>query len=565
MTKKWQITFDVLFILALGAAFFGAFLGSYHFITPDEGRYPEVAREMLMSRHFITPHLNGIAFLDKPILYYWLEAAMMHLFGVTEWSVRLVPAFFGLLGGVLVYWAGYELYCRKTAILAAVLLMTSLLYFFSAHYADMDLMVVVLLSGALWLFIMGIQYPMGRRRRAYLWGAYAFAAFAFLTKGMMGLVFPGMIILVWMLLLNEWKVLAKMYIPTGLLLFFCIIFPWLIVVQHKNSEFFYYFFVVQQFSRFVSKHFNMQQSVFYYIPVILLGFMPWTVFLFQALIAKVRWMSAHWKQSRTELFIFLWPLLIFIFFSIPHSKIVGYIVPVFPPLALIVANYLTVRWKQLPGSRGLKIASVLYFIFAILVVIAIIVAAHLPKLVTQGSFAFLCALSVIIFSGALLTMILSFVQKRFKLTFMAMLLTTIVFSVVAVASFSTYQLKTVKPLAMRINHIIKPGDIVVAYNKYYQDLPLYIHKKIYVVGNWHTSALITHDNWRRELGEDIIYKHIHAPWLINEYDFRRLWKGKQRVFALTSPGRARHLKASVKQPVYQLENYQGTVLLSNRR
>src|SRR3990167_9614176 len=138
---KNQTLLDTLFIILVGVLFFGAFIGSYHLITPDEGRYVEVAREMVASNNYITPYLNGTAFLDKPILYYWFESMLIKTFGLSEWSVRLLPAFFGLLGCLLTYWAGTKLYNRRTGWIAALILMSSLLYFLSSHYADMDLMV----------------------------------------------------------------------------------------------------------------------------------------------------------------------------------------------------------------------------------------------------------------------------------------------------------------------------------------------------------------------------------------------------------------------------------------
>ena len=149
-------------------------------------------------------------------------------------------------------------------------------------------------------------------------------------------------------------------------------------------------------------------------------------------------------------------------------------------------------------------------------------------------------------------------------TFLTMLLTTILFSIVTVASVSTYQLSNVKPLAMRVHELIKPNDIVVTYNKYYQDLPMYVHKRIYVVANWKSASVAMQDGWQRELAEGILYKHHQEPWLISRVTFRRLWQGKRRVFVLTTRGRAKEMKSFVGTPVYPLGAYDKTVLLSNR-
>ena len=119
--------------------FYALWIGSHAFFTPDEGRYPEVASEMVVSGDYITPRLNGVAFLDKPALYYWLQASAIKLFGVNEWALRLWPAFLGVLGCLMLYAAGSLLFNRRSGLLAAGILATSPLYYGGAHYANLDL------------------------------------------------------------------------------------------------------------------------------------------------------------------------------------------------------------------------------------------------------------------------------------------------------------------------------------------------------------------------------------------------------------------------------------------
>lgn len=235
---------DCFFVALAGLVFFCAFLGGYHLIVPDEGRYIEVAREMVATHNYITPFLNGTAFLDKPILYYWLESLLIQSFGLNEWSVRLLPVFFGMMGAVLAYLAGYFLYqSRRTGWLAALILMTNFLYFLSSHYADMDLMLAILLSGALWFFIIALNAKVKHQGLCF-YIAYIFSALAFLTKGLMGIVFPAMIIGLWIVFSNRWHVILKMRLVSGLLLFGVLVAPWFALVQKQNPEFLYYFFLL---------------------------------------------------------------------------------------------------------------------------------------------------------------------------------------------------------------------------------------------------------------------------------------------------------------------------------
>ena len=128
MQPKRQWAIDIIFLALLFGFFYAFWIGSYALFTPDEGRYSEVAREMVTSGDYITPRLNGVAFLDKPALYYWLQASAIHLFGLKEWALRFWPAALGILGCLMTYTAGFLLFNRRTGILAAIILATSPLY-----------------------------------------------------------------------------------------------------------------------------------------------------------------------------------------------------------------------------------------------------------------------------------------------------------------------------------------------------------------------------------------------------------------------------------------------------
>jgi len=565
MSNK-QAVWDMIILAVIGMLFFGLFLGSYHLITPDEGRYVEVAREMFVSHNFITPHLDGTVFLDKPILYYWLESACIKLLGVSEWSVRLVPAVFGLIGVLFNYWAGYKLYNRRTGFISALVLMTMLLYFLTAHYADMDLMVAVLMEIALWLFIVAIRLPKpGVQRDITLWCAYAVAALAFLTKGLMGLVFPAMIIGAWILLLSRWRVITQMRLASGLFLFIVLVAPWYTAVQYANPEFFNYFFIVQQFSRYTTSGFNAQQPLYFYFVVIVVGIFPWTIFLFQSLFYTFKQLRYTWKKADIELFLLLWVFLILIFFSIPKSKIVGYIIPVFPPLALLIAHYLSEHWGKLRGSKNLLWSMIAFLILSAALAFSLIYTAHLNSIATSASFNFLCSMAVIISAGAVFTLWLVVDRYSFRKVFLAMILVTMVMDIIGAASAKTYKLNNVKPLAIKLRQLLKPGDEVATFNKYYQDLPVYINRTVYVVDNWQDSSIALNDTWRRELAEGIIYKHKQQPLLISYQEFSQLWNSKaHRLFVLTSSHKVAQLKGIVHSPVYQLGHFDGTVLLSNQ-
>src|SRR3990167_1688957 len=310
--QSWSWLID-LFLLGMGClVFYMLWLGHYPLFTPDEGRYAEVAREMVRTHDYITPRVDGVAFLDKPILYYWLEACAMHFFGVKEWAIRLFPALFGVAGVLAVYLFGRGLFDRRTGILSAFILATTPLYFGAAHYANLDLEVAVLMSGCLLAFVTAFTALRSYKQSLYFLLGVVLSAFAFLTKGLIGIVLPGAIIVCWLVLLRRWSLLAKMPLVIGMILFVAIALPWYALVARANPEFLYYFFVTQQFARFVSvSNFNNQMSFWFYIPVVLIGFLPWTGFLLQAFGKSFRAMSANLQSASIQLYLLLW-IVIFI-------------------------------------------------------------------------------------------------------------------------------------------------------------------------------------------------------------------------------------------------------------
>lgn len=167
---KQSSIIDISLFAVIFLGFYLFCLGSYPLFTPDEARYSGAARAMLISRDFITPHVNGIPFLDKPILYYWLQAAAMSVFGVNEWAIRLFPVLIGLIGCIVTYLTGRLLFNRETGLVAATILATTPLYFGGAHYANLDLEVAVWISSALLCTITAIQVD--NRRRWFMYAAY---------------------------------------------------------------------------------------------------------------------------------------------------------------------------------------------------------------------------------------------------------------------------------------------------------------------------------------------------------------------------------------------------------
>src|SRR5512147_1445409 len=319
----------VVLTLAIGLLF-AFMLGNRPLSVPDEGRYVEIPREMVATGDYLTPRLNGVKYLEKPPLFYWLESLSIHLFGLKEFTLRLWPALFALFGCLAVYGAGKRLYGRRSGLIAAVVLATSVLYYALSRDIILDMPVSVLLTAALLSFLVGTHETPGLKRRLFLWGFYAFAGLAVMTKGLIGILIPGMIIGAWIVMLGEWRILRTIYFPSGIVLFLLITAPWHILAGRVNPEFLNFYFIHEHFQRYLTKIHGRYRPAWYFIPVLLAGLFPWTPLLAQAVTFSTpsSWRERH--EHRDALFLMLWAGLVFLFFSVSDSKLIPYILPVLP-------------------------------------------------------------------------------------------------------------------------------------------------------------------------------------------------------------------------------------------
>lgn len=515
-------------------------LNSIYYMSPDEARYVEVAREMWAQHQWVTPTLNGTAFLDKPALFYWVEMLIMQVFGLHPWSIRLLPVGFATLTTVMSYIAGRHLFDRKTGLLAAMIYMSSTFIFVAAHYTNMDLMLAALVSTALWLFLMERYLP-----------AYVFAGLAFLTKGMIGLVLPMLVVGAWIVLYRRFSLLKRMQIPLGLLIILAINLPWYIAVQAQNHEFYYYFFYVQQFLRYTGDAytFNMHNPVYYYVLLLFAGVLPWSFFVLQAVYHHVREAVTQFKQSEKITFILLWILLITLFFSIPASKTPGYIMPVFPALAMVLARYIAMRWDTVKQHVELRWVSVIYtLIFLSLSIYAASMGLH-TKALNIPAHMLLPILVVVVINTVVLNG-LAFAKVRSKLYFGVFFIAQCAFLWALVQPIALDRnSKSIQPIAEAILKNAAYRDPVIEYERYDYPLPLYLGHSVMVVSQWNDPNLIDADSWRRELAEDIIYKHQHQPELILPSDLPALWQQSPRVFVIVKMEDLAGLKRLVS-PVY---------------
>ncbi|WP_321809166.1 MULTISPECIES: glycosyltransferase family 39 protein [unclassified Burkholderia] len=329
----------VLLLVALAIVWFAP-LGLRHLIPSDEGRYAEMAREMFVTGDWITPRYNGYKYFEKPPLQTWLNALTFAWFGIGEWQARLYTGLASFAGVLLVGFTGARLFNPLSGLLAAVVLACSPYWNLMGHFnaLDMGLAFWMALSLCSLLLAQRPGLPAGAVR-GWMWACWAAMAFAVLSKGLVGLILPGAVLVLYTLIARDWALWKRLYLVSGLVIFFAIVTPWFVLVQQRNPEFFNFFFIVQQFRRYLTPEQNRPGPFYYFVPVLLVGFLPWLSVAWQSIRHALR-MPRQPNGFSPMLVLLIWSAFIFLFFSTSHSKLISYVLPVAPALALIIGAYL---------------------------------------------------------------------------------------------------------------------------------------------------------------------------------------------------------------------------------
>ncbi len=366
-----RVVRDVFLLAVFFGLLFGAQLGRAPLANPDESRYGEISREMLASGDWVTPTLDGVPYFEKPPLVYWALAGMMKILGPQELALRLVPAAFALVGVLLTYFAGRRLYEPSVGLAAALVLGTSLLYFALSQILLLDMAVAVLVSAALFCFILGVREPAGRSRRLWFYGLYLSAAFATLTKGLIGFLLPGAVMFLWLLVFKQWRRLIPFYLPSGMALFAAVAVPWHVAVATRNPGWAQFYFVHEHWLRFTTTIHGRHQPWWFFVPIVAVGLFPWLGFVASGLRAALAGGWARRKENADAWFLAIWAAFVFLFFSKSQSKLIPYILPVFPPLAVLAGVGLIAAVKSGRSRIGVHV----FAGFCGLLVAALLVAA----------------------------------------------------------------------------------------------------------------------------------------------------------------------------------------------
>lgn len=523
MTGREPVSRPLLWALAIAfVTVWFLTLGFRTLVPTDEGRYAEMAREMVATGDWITPRLNAIKYFEKPPLQVWMTAIAFKLFGLGEWQARLWTGLCGLFGVFLAAFAGARVFGSRIGIMAGAVLGSSLLWAALGHINTLDMG----LSGMMTLALCGLLIAQrddatASERGNWMLACWAGMALAVLSKGLIGVVLPGAVLVLYTLISRDWRIWTRLHLVSGLLVFFAITVPWFVLVWMKNPEHPYFFFVHEHFQRFTTKVHHREGPWYYFIPILLLGILPWLAVLGQSL---WRGRDRDTRGFRPKTMLLGWACFIFFFFSISSSKLPSYILPIFPALALLIACHLDAAsrrtWMATAGlmlligavgfAAGLKLPAFARD------------AAEVP--LYQAAQPWVLAASAVAFAGAAL--VLNGLRRvdavpAMRATLVLGITGFLAGQLLMIASEPYGRVRAGAPLVPAIEAELTPSTRIYAVGLYDQTLPFYLRR---------TMTLVEH-------ADELEFGLEQEPklWLPTRDAFIAQWTSGQKAIAITRP------------------------------
>ncbi|HTT77268.1 MAG TPA: glycosyltransferase family 39 protein, partial [Candidatus Binataceae bacterium] len=462
-------------VLGLAGALFFFHLGRYGLWEPDEARYAEIAREMLATGNYIVPHLNYVPYIEKPPLLYWTCAITMRLLGVNEFAARFINALSALIGVAATFYFTLRTFAWRKGLIAGVVLATSCLYAVMAQVLTTDMLLTASITVA--LFAAFLHWCEGGRWR---WLFYIAMGLGILTKGPIAAALPLLILLIFC----WWEgglrgAIARFRPVSGLLLTGAIAAPWFIAITVRQPDFIRFYFLGEYFRRFFDRGYSHSEPIYYYVPIILAGMLPWTL-----MIPLLPWRRLSSNPARR--FCLIASATTFVIFSLASAKLVPYILPALPPIAVIVADGLggalesaaTHEWS----GQWASLAGLLLGLAGIALIIVAVLAPHLrspnPMLVRPA----LYAAGTILMAGGIISAIGFWIRRPvtglsvFGLTAAALLV------VISYGRILAEPARSYAALARTLEQRA-PGATLVCYPRYIQSLPFYTRRRVILVGD----------------------------------------------------------------------------------
>jgi 4-amino-4-deoxy-L-arabinose transferase-like glycosyltransferase len=546
--KSWMLGVAAVVFTAL----WFALLAKRPLYEPDEGRYAEIPREMLSGGDWVIPHLNALAYLEKPPLQYWLTALSFRGFGESEFTARLCTGLAGYLSLATVFFLGLKLWGLDAGIKALMFTSASTLFVLLGHQLTLDMLLSFFLLASLGCFLLAQENRDNPRQwRSWMLGCWIAMAFAVLTKGLIGVLIPAATLASYVIWQRDWALLRRLNFRWGLPLFAAIAAPWFVLAARANSHFLTFFFVREHFQRYLTPIEHRTEPWWFFAPVLAVGIMPWLPQAARALVLPFTERAPRGQLVAARL-LWIWCAFVLVFFSISSAKLIPYILPAVPTLALLCAS------REAGDSRGSLLMGSLLSLAASLGIMAYVggrwsseeARALLPLIrpVLLGT----CALLVL---GAL-TCALCALQGRPRAALAALSAAWFLASgSILVAADDAQSLFSAKDAALVLRQSIADarGDPalvpIFAVQSYQQSLPFYLRRPVVLV------------DYRGELDFGLTQDPRRGIPSLGQ--FAAVWLTLRDGFAVMPP-RTRDQLSGLGAPMREIARFPELVIVSRR-
>lgn len=462
---KWS---DIALICVFSIFLFSFGLGNMALTDPDEPFYAQTAKEMLNKGEWLTPRIFGEPQFEKPPLYYWLVIISYKIFGVNEFSARFPSALFGVLGVSGIYFLAKLLFTRRTAIYSSLVMAASVEYAILSRACVTDIVLGVLI---LYGFLFFLRWDKNPEKRFYGPLSSFMFALAVLTKGPIGLILPSAVILIY-LLIADFRKIFKFPFLSSFLAFFAVAAPWYILMMIAHGRAFIdHFFGFQNITRFLTPEHKSGDVLYYYIPILLGGLLPWSIFIPSAC---YRLYKNDKKNFLNYVFLIGWALVFFVFFSISRTKLPTYIFPMFPAFGIAIGRYIDMNIEEGEFTRYDQLAGLLYVLFipiAIVIFYAIALKKYPAMVLPILNLSFVAAITQI---AALYFIFV----KKIRLFFISMIIGTAVLisfaSVMLALPVGLYE--STKYMVMELEKHRQTGEKVGAETDFQEGTAFYLER-----------------------------------------------------------------------------------------
>lgn len=459
----------VLVIALASAAIALALTRQLPLFDRDEGRYSEAAREILVSGDWLVPRLFGVPYLEKPPLFYWLTAVSLATFGVDELGARLVPALAAALGVLATGLFTLRTMGARAAPLASLVLATAGLYFVLARVVVTDMLFSVAIAGALMAFF--VAWTEGRSYLPF----WLLAAAATLTKGPVAGALCGFTIVGYLASRRDLRLLLAPRFWIGFPAYLALVGAWFGLAEVRVPGYLAFYVYKEHLLRVAGD--EHREGILWYVPWLLAGFLPWTPMLLAALPAIARRVREPTSAGEAARFAAIWAAVVLVFFSLPRGKLAPYILPMFPPLAMLLGDALarwTARGEEIPRLR-------LAFVSVGVVLAALAVATPVVwELAPVPMSRWLWAAGGVCAAAAAATLRLARRRDASPVAAVAAAVAALQLCAVPIAAPIARGL-TIAPIIDILRERARPDDPIVLYSGYYPNLPFYLGRIPYFV------------------------------------------------------------------------------------